>query len=182
MRLEAIERPSSPLMKLAYWLTARRLGKVMTPMKVIYARWPKLLFAQRHLYPLMESDAVMSPRLRGLVSTWVSSLNGCSFCEDLHRYQAEGEVDDALFVNLSEFRTADHFSAQERAALAYAEEVTLYKKVDDATFAAVKAHFDEQAIVKLAWYVAMVNYLNMLAAPLGIESDEFCQLRLESAG
>ncbi|MCC6766153.1 MAG: hypothetical protein IT293_15955 [Deltaproteobacteria bacterium] len=42
MRLAPIERPSTLVGKLAYWMTERRLGKVITPMKVIYARLPAL--------------------------------------------------------------------------------------------------------------------------------------------
>ncbi|HEY0459430.1 MAG TPA: hypothetical protein VGC97_09860 [Pyrinomonadaceae bacterium] len=34
MRLEAIENPSNPLLKIAYWFSKRQFGKVMTPIKV----------------------------------------------------------------------------------------------------------------------------------------------------
>lgn len=38
MRLEPIEKPKGLLMRAAYWMTRRQLGKVMTPMKVVYPR------------------------------------------------------------------------------------------------------------------------------------------------
>ncbi len=40
MRLEPIEKPKGLMMRIAYWMTRRQLGKVMTPMKVIYPRMP----------------------------------------------------------------------------------------------------------------------------------------------
>jgi hypothetical protein len=46
MRLAPIENPKDIVGKIAYWMTKRRLGKVITPMKVIYARLPALF---RHL-------------------------------------------------------------------------------------------------------------------------------------
>ena len=42
MRLAPIEQPRSLLVRIAYWLSKRQLGKVMTPLKVIYARAPRL--------------------------------------------------------------------------------------------------------------------------------------------
>jgi hypothetical protein len=38
MRLEAIEKPSNPLLKIAYWFSRKQFGKVLTPLKVIYSR------------------------------------------------------------------------------------------------------------------------------------------------
>ena len=42
MRIEPIDKPRQLIAKIAYWMTKRRLGKVMTPMKVVYARVPAL--------------------------------------------------------------------------------------------------------------------------------------------
>ena len=43
MRLEPIEKPKGLLMRVAYWMTRRQLGKVMTPMKVLYPRMEGML-------------------------------------------------------------------------------------------------------------------------------------------
>ena len=47
MRLEPIEKPRGLLMRIAYWLSRRQLGGVMSPLKVIYARAPKLAWTER---------------------------------------------------------------------------------------------------------------------------------------
>ena len=43
-RIEPIEHPTNLFTRFAYWMMKRRLGKVMTPAKVVYARMPKSLF------------------------------------------------------------------------------------------------------------------------------------------
>lgn len=177
MRLEPIEKPRSLLVRFAFWLSRRQLGKVMTPLKVIYARMPKLLMAQRKLYNLMEDDT-LEPELRALISTHISSLNSCGFCGDLHQAVAiqKEQVPEVLLLALPDFRTNSYFSTRQRAVLSFAEELTLEKDVSDGTFAAVQEHFDQTEIVFLNWYVAMINYLNLMARGLKIESDGFCEL------
>lgn len=39
-KLAPIENPSSLIMKLVYWISRKKYGKVMTPLKVISARLP----------------------------------------------------------------------------------------------------------------------------------------------
>ena len=84
MRLEPIERPKGLLMKIAYWLSRRQLGAVMSPLKVVYARSPRIARAGFGLVRAMESGLSLDPELRLLLVTQSSLLNGCSFCADLH--------------------------------------------------------------------------------------------------
>jgi len=183
MRLTPIEQPSTLLLRFAYWFSRRKLGKVMMPLKVVYSRMPQLLTAHRKLLMMMEDDRHLPDRLRDLVSTWVSTLNGCSFCADLHQAVAlhEHALDPKLLRDLAQYETAPGFTEAERAALAYAEETTLYKQVEDATFERLQMHFGEPEIVYLTWFVAMTNYLNLMAKPLGIESDGFCAMHVPYA-
>jgi alkylhydroperoxidase family enzyme len=84
-------------------------------------------------------------------------------------------VGSEKFAALAEFRTSNLFSERERAALAFAEEATLYRHVSDDSYAAVRTHFTETEIVELAWVNAAENYFNLQAHPLGIGSDELLQ-------
>lgn len=74
-----------------------------------------------------------------------------------------------------------HFDARERAALAYTEEATRSRKVSDATFEALRSHFDERQIVELTWLNAVGNYFNLIAVPLGLESDGLAEIALSRA-
>ena len=89
MRLEPIEKPRGLLMRIAYWLSRRQLGRVMSPLKVIYARAPaRRLAGALDRADAMETGLSLEPELRLLVTTQSSLLNGCTFCADLHMAQA----------------------------------------------------------------------------------------------
>ena len=181
MRLEPIERPSSLLVRLAYLVSKRQLGAVMTPMKVIYARVPRLLRASLSLMRAGDSLS-LDPALKLLIATQSSLLNGCGFCADLHRAQAiQAKLGRERFRDLEDYAQSPHFSERERAALTYTEEITRHRKVSDATFERLRAHFSEKEIVELTWLNAVGNYFNLMAVPLGLESDDLEKLALKRA-
>ena len=82
------------------------------------------------------------------------------------------------FRALGSYRTSDLFSDAERAALDYCGEITRERAVSDATFETLRKHFDERQIVELTWVNAVGNFFNLLAVPLGIESDGLAELAL----
>lgn len=177
MRLEPIERPKSLLMKLAYWMSRRQLGAVISPLKVVYARSPRIARAGFGLVRTLESGLSLDPELRLLVVTQSSLLNGCGFCADLHAAQAiQAKIGRAKWADLARYRESPHFSERERAALAYTEQATRERHVDDPTFETLRKHFDEREIVELTWLNAVGNYFNLLAMPLGLESDGLAEL------
>jgi AhpD family alkylhydroperoxidase len=183
MRLAAIERPDSLLARIAYWFSKRQIGAVITPMKVIYARVPRLLWSTLAINRAAESLS-LDPALNLLVTTQTSLLNGCTFCADLHLAQAvQAKLGRERFRDLLDFATSPHFSERERAALAYTQEVTRERKASDATFERLRAHFSEKEIVELTWLNAVGNYFNLMAVPLELESDglEEMALRARSA-
>jgi AhpD family alkylhydroperoxidase len=177
MRIQPLEQPTSLLTRLAYWGSRRMLGKVMTPMKVVFARMPGALFAHLQLVRALDAKLSLDPGLRLLLQTLTAGINGCAFCVDIGRAVAlrrHGNVDKALVV--AEYRTDPRFTPRERAALAYVEEATRHKQVSDATFAALREHFSEQEIVEITWLNAVENYFNLINVPLQIESDGLCAI------
>src|SRR6266536_6059697 len=71
-------------------------------------------------------QADVDPRLRELVRIRASQLNGCAYCVDMHTKDARaiGETEQRLYA-LPGWRETPFFSLRERAARAFAEEVTL---------------------------------------------------------
>jgi len=70
---------------------------------------------------------------------------------------AAGLSDEKLLA-LANDVTSSHFIEPERAALAYADAITLSDRdVDDALFARLQAHFDDDAIVELTATIAWEN-------------------------
>ena len=177
MRLEPIEKPKGLMMRLAYFFTRRQFGKVMTPMKVIMARMPGSEKLSYEIAKFELKRISLEHSLHYMVGLLTAQINGCAFCADLGRSVAIREhINMEKFDVLLDYRNSPLFSARERAALAYAEEATRYKRVSDATFAELRKHFNEREIVEITWVNAIENYFNLLNLPLEIESDGFCEI------
>ena len=182
MRLEPIENPRNPLLKIAYWMSRRQFGAVLSPLKVFYARSPRLARLGYQIARTLESGLSLDPELVLLVTTQSSLINGCTFCADLHQAQAvQSKLGLAKFKRLPDYRTSSKFDERERAALAFAEEMTRDRKVADATFEELRKHFNEKEIVELTWLNAIGNYFNLMAVALEVESDELVSLALAKA-
>ena len=70
------------------------------------------------------------------------------------------------------------FAADERAALEYAEVMTITgQKVSDELFARLRSHFSEAQIVELTAAVALENFRSKFNVALGIEAQGFCIIR-----
>jgi len=177
MRLQPIEKPKGLMMRIAFWMTRRQFGKVMTPMKVLYPRAPGMMKLSYEIVKFEMKGIRLEPELHYLVTTLASQINGCGFCMDLGRAVAiRHRLGMDKFNALSEYPTSPLFSHRERAALAYVEETTRHKRVSDATFEALRKHCSEREIVEITWLNAFENYYNLINLPLEIESDGFCAL------
>ena len=179
MRLEPVEHPRGLMLRLAYWMIRRRLGKVITPLKVVQARVPKSLRASYEISKLMEHGFSLDRNLQFLLHTHISEVNECHFCIDIAQAMAlrEGGSLDKI-KRLAHYRADPAFTAAERAALAYAEEVSQTKTASDATFAELRRHFSDEQIAEITLLNAFENYYNLVNRPLGIESDGLCALAL----
>jgi AhpD family alkylhydroperoxidase len=112
-------------------------------------------------------DAVdFDPRLRELVRIRASQLNGCAYCIDMHTKDARaiGETEQRIY-GLSAWRETPYFTERERAALAFAESVTLVATthVPTADYDAVSAHFSPDEIAALLGLIVAINAWNALA-------------------
>ena len=182
MRLEPLDKPSSLLVRIGYAVAKRRFGKVPTPFKIAYARAPKIAAVSFRVARLLERGLSLDPALVQLVMLRTSQMNGCGFCADLHLAEAvRMRLGVEKFRALDAWRDSPAFSERERAALAYCEEATRSRHVSDATFAELAKHFNETQIVELTWVNAIGNFFNLLAVPLGLESDGLAELALRRA-
>src|SRR6266536_6236868 len=68
----------------------------------------------------------LEPSLLELVKMRASQINGCAYCLDMHSKDARaaGETEQRLYL-LNAWRESPFYSDRERAALAWAEAVTL---------------------------------------------------------
>jgi alkylhydroperoxidase family enzyme len=75
------------------------------------------------------------------------------------------------------WRESNVFSAAERAALEYAEAVTITDRhVSDETMAKLKQHFDDDAIVELTGLIAFQNLSSKFNSALDVPAQGFCRV------
>jgi len=175
MRLQPIDKPTGLMMRIAFWATRREFGKVMTTMKVLFPRAPKMVKLSYEIQKFETNGMRLEKELHLMLATLVSQINGCACCTDISRSMVIREnLEIEKFNAILEYRTSPLFSGRERAALAFAEEATRNRRVSDATFEALRDHFSEWEIVEITWLNAVHNYYNLLNVPLELESDGLC--------
>jgi AhpD family alkylhydroperoxidase len=126
---------------------------------------PAALKAMYGLQAAVNSSG-LEPALQELVKLRVSQINGCAFCIDLHFREAtaKGEKTERLYL-LDAWREAPVYTPRERAALAWAEAVTLVSQthVPDDVYAEAREHFEDSELVNLTLAVVAINGWNRFA-------------------
>jgi alkylhydroperoxidase family enzyme len=175
--LPPIERPQGPFMKLAYYFTRRKFGKVLTPLKVHSARLPLAFGLFYTKIGELDKKLTLPPETVLLIRQQVARINVCLFCTDIGRAVAiQATMNEAKFDALEQYSKSALFSDAERAALDYATELTKSKKVDPNTFARLSRHFSERAICEIVWLVASEHIYNLTNIGLNIHSDMLCDI------
>lgn len=135
------------------------------------------------------NKAIESPgldhKLLYLVEVRVSQINGCGFCIDMHTKDArlEGETEQRLYL-LNAWREAPLYSARERAALAWAEAVTLLEKseVPEDVYTQAREHFNEHELMKLTLQVVAINGWNRFCIAFNATPGTYVPGSLRKAG
>ncbi len=125
----------------------------------------KALFGIHHY---ITTGTNLPEELIHLVFLRVSQINGCAHCIDLHTRDLlkTMSVDKVALVPV--WAEVSHlFPEQYRAALAWAEEVTLVSEThaSDEAYAAASAAFEPKDLVDLTIAIAAMNAFNRLGAP-----------------
>lgn len=113
-----------------------------------------------------ELDRVgIDPALRELVRLRASQLNGCAYCVDMHaRAARRAGVAPQRVDAVAIWADSNLFTAAERAALHFAEDVTLLArtKVPASTVDAVVAAYGEEGAAALLTLVIAINTWNTI--------------------
>ena len=137
--------------------------------RVDYARLaPGALRAQYGVEAYVRGSGLEHTLLE-LVKLRASYMNGCAYCVDMHTKDARaaGETEQRLYA-VPVWHETPFYTPRERAALAWTEAVTRLAPggVPDATYDAVRAHFDDVELVNLTMAVVAINGWNRLAVSL----------------
>ncbi|CDM65856.1 carboxymuconolactone decarboxylase family protein [Pyrinomonas methylaliphatogenes] len=126
---------------------------------------PGALQAMRQLEKYVRESGLERSLLE-LVKIRVSQINGCAFCIDMHAKdaRAKGESEQRIYL-LDAWREAPFYTERERAALEWAEAVTLitHGHVPDDVFERVRRQFSERELIDLTMAVVAINGWNRLA-------------------
>jgi AhpD family alkylhydroperoxidase len=108
----------------------------------------------------------IEPMLLHLLKFRVSQINGCAYCLDMHSkdLRAGGETEQRIYL-LDAWREAPFYTDRERAALEWAEALTLVHEghVPDDVYESVKAQFNEKEIIDLTMAVVTINSWNRIS-------------------
>lgn len=124
--------------------------------------------------------STLEPLLLELVKLRVSQINRCAFCLDMHAKDALAlDEDEQRLHLLAAWREAPGYSDRERAALAWAEALTLLPEqgAPAQLFAELQARFDEAEIVALTGAIAEINAWNRLMVGFEVEAGGYVSRR-----
>jgi len=105
-----------------------------------------------------------------LVKVRASQLNGCAYCLQLHlNWARRAGVPQTKLDRLAVWREAPGFTAQEQAALVWAEALTDPERRGEVGSArpALEVQFSPDQLLRLTLAIATINAWNRIAGPLG---------------
>ena len=176
--LPPIDKPRGLTMKLAYYLTRRKFGKVPGPIKVHSARLPPAFGMFYGKIGQLDKKLQLPRETVFLIREQVARLNICLFCMDIGRaFAIESSINEAKLDALDRYHDSPFFSDAERAALDYVTELTRDKKVQPSTFAGMSRFYSERAICEIVWLVASEHLYNLTNLGLNIHSDMLCDIK-----
>ena len=177
-----MEKPPGLMLKLAYAMTRRQYGKVLTPLKVHSARLPAAFGLFYSKISSLDKKLLLLPETAMLIREQVARINVCLFCIDIGRWVTiKASMNQAKFDALEQYSTSPLYTDAERAALDYATELTKDKKVSPDTFARLSGYYSERAICEIVWLVASEHLYNMTNIGLNIHSDMLCSRSISNS-
>jgi len=121
-------------------------------------------------------ESGLEQTLLELVKIRASQINGCAFCIDMHTIDARaaGESEQRIYL-LDAWRESPFYTDRERAALAWAESLTLVSEthVPDDVYDEARRYFSEEELVKLTWAVVVINGWNRVCIAFRSEPGKY---------
>lgn len=159
--------------------SARRLHEINTfgmEQRIDYKRIaPDAYAAMAGIERYVRKTGLERPLLE-LVKIRASQINGCAFCIDMHTQDARtaGETEQRLYL-LAAWREAPFYTPRERAALDYAEALTLVASggVPDALMARTREHFTDEEIIALTMAVVAINGWNRMMIAFAVPAGTY---------
>src|SRR3982750_1997548 len=123
---------------------------------------PDLMKAVLALSEVSKASSIETA-IRELVKIRASQINGCAFCLEMHTREARalGETEERIYL-VSGWREAPLYTARGRAALAWAEALTLLADTHapDDVYEEARLQFNDQELTQLTVAIGLINLWN----------------------
>jgi AhpD family alkylhydroperoxidase len=175
-RIESLPpKRANPLIRAMYRYAKRRFGEVPEPLAVA-AHHPRLLVANAvHETMLQSASRKLPANVRELAVFWTARTVGCSWCVDFgSMLQRLDGLDIERLKDIDNYATSQHFTDDERAAIAYADAMTTDPHtVTDEQVADLRARFGENGVIELTYQIGIENMRARMNTALGITEQGF---------
>jgi len=154
-RIEGMSRSRTLVARLAFFLSRRSYGRVITPARV-YALDSRLLLAVGLMEEVQEWAKQTRAPVKQLARMLVAWRVGCPWCLDFGTRTSEqlGVTDEQLRA-LPDYEHSSLFSEEERVVLRYADAMTRTPvRVPDAVFEALKTRYTDRQILEITAAIA----------------------------
>ncbi len=139
-----------------------------------------LKLAADALFALLQPGRKLEPRYREIAILRTAIVGDCRFEYSQHLKLARTVgIAEQRLAAIKAWATSDQFDQAERAVMATADELIGRNLVEDATFAALKRHFNDEQIVELLLVIATYRMHGLLVRALHLEFDNDTTARME---
>ena len=127
---------------------------------------------------IMRGQSPLTAAQRELIGTYVSKLNSCPYCHDVHNEDAAGAsllyIDGELTRNLTDDLEAADVDDNFRVLLEFVKKITegAYRVGESDYERLYEAGWDDDAIHDAVIVTSLFNFMNRLVSSFGIEADE----------
>jgi AhpD family alkylhydroperoxidase len=136
---------------------AARYGTPRPESQAVRAHVPAVLRSLSKNWQAAFREGVTDHAVKELCRLYVSRTVECEYCgsQRSHTAQEQGVTEDHV-DELLEFESSDRYDEREKAALAYASALAWApREVDDALWTRLRAHFSEEQIIELGYFVGL---------------------------
>jgi uncharacterized peroxidase-related enzyme len=174
-RVTYIEEDSTenPLIRDAFERMRVKRGKV-THIYKAFAHKPEILATMGPFVAAVQRPDELDPKLKERIILRVSMLNHSAYCTHAHvQISAKMGFTPSEISEMDDPTTA-RIDDGEKAALKYAEEMTLSpSNIHDGTYADLARHFSESQIVEITAIAALYNMINRFNEALKLDPEEY---------
>jgi AhpD family alkylhydroperoxidase len=164
--------PARPeIAALAERITRERGGRMLNLYRMLLNS-PPVAEGWLALFTAIRQKAKLADRYRELATLRVAVMNGADYEFEAHvPFALEAGVTRAQLDALRAGRMPEGLEEPDRAVLEYTEAMTRDIRVDDALFARIRRHFDDQETVELTATIAGYNLVSRFLEAMRIDHD-----------